>query len=74
MSYENFPWFKDVPVGKILNVDEPTPGHYYWPELGVDLTEESNLASRTVSTESKVTHNNRLADTRGRCCPLTMCP
>jgi hypothetical protein len=40
MSYENFPWFKDVPVGKILNVEEPTPGHYYWPELDVDLTDE----------------------------------
>lgn len=40
MSYENFPWFKDVPVGKILNVEEPTPGHYYWPDLDVDLTEE----------------------------------
>jgi len=40
MSYDNFPWFKDVSVGKILNVEEPTPGHYYWPELDVDLTEE----------------------------------
>lgn len=40
MSYEDFPWFKDVPVGKILNVEEPTPGHYYWPDLDVDLTEE----------------------------------
>ncbi len=40
MSYENFPWFRDVPVGKILNVEEPTPGHYYWPDLDVDLTEE----------------------------------
>src|SRR3982750_136828 len=26
MSYEHFPWFKDVAVGKILNVEEPTPG------------------------------------------------
>lgn len=40
MSYENFPWFKDVSVGKILNVEEPTPGHYYWPDLDVDLTQE----------------------------------
>ena len=40
MSYEDFPWFKDVPVGKILNVQEPSPGHYYWPDLDVDLTEE----------------------------------
>jgi hypothetical protein len=40
MSYENFPWFKDVPVGKILTVEEPMPGHYYWPDLDIDLTEQ----------------------------------
>ena len=38
MSYEEFPWFSEVPVGKILNVQEPTPGHFYWPDLDVDLT------------------------------------
>ncbi len=40
MSYEDFPWFKDAPVGKILNVEEPREGHFYWPELDVDLTVE----------------------------------
>jgi Protein of unknown function (DUF2442) len=40
MSYEDFPWFKDAPVKKILNVEEPTPGHFYWPDLDVDLTVE----------------------------------
>lgn len=40
MSYEDFPWFADVPVGQVLNVDEPTKGHYYWPDLDVDLTAE----------------------------------
>jgi hypothetical protein len=40
MPYGNFPWFRDVPVGKILNVEEPTPGHFYWPDLDIDLTEE----------------------------------
>jgi hypothetical protein len=40
MSYEDFPWFKDQPIKNILNVEEPTPGHFYWPELDVDLTEE----------------------------------
>jgi len=37
LSYEDFPWFKDVPVGAILNVEEPTPGHFFWPGLDVDL-------------------------------------
>lgn len=40
MSYEDFPWFKDAPIGKILNVEEPRPGHFYWPDLDVDLTIE----------------------------------
>ena len=40
MPYEDFPWFKDVPVGKILNVEELSPGHFYWPDLDVDLTAE----------------------------------
>ncbi|WP_406672252.1 DUF2442 domain-containing protein [Natronospira sp.] len=40
MPYEEFPWFKDQPVKSILHVEEPSPGHYYWPDLDVDLTEE----------------------------------
>lgn len=40
MPYEHFPWFKDVPVSKILNVEEPSPAHFYWPDLDVDLTAE----------------------------------
>ena len=37
MSYDDFPWFKDAPVGKVLNVEEPSPGHFYWPDLDVDV-------------------------------------
>ena len=37
MSYDDFPWFKDAPVGKVLNVEEPNPGHFYWPDLDVDV-------------------------------------
>ena len=39
-SYDQFPWFKDAPLGKILKVEEPMPGHFYWPDLDVDLSEE----------------------------------
>ncbi|MFA4836881.1 MAG: DUF2442 domain-containing protein [Dehalococcoidia bacterium] len=38
MAYVDFPWFKDVPVAKIIKVEEPQPGHFYWPDLDVDLT------------------------------------
>ncbi len=40
LSYEDFPWFKDAPVRKILNIKEPSPGHFFWPDLDVDLTTE----------------------------------
>lgn len=37
LAYDEFPWFKDVSVSKILNVEEPSPGHFHWPDLDVDL-------------------------------------
>ena len=40
MSYADFPWFKDQPIKAILNVEEQSPGHFYWPEIYIDLTEE----------------------------------
>ena len=40
MSYEDFPWFKDQTVKSILNVEEQSPGHFYWPDRDVDLTEQ----------------------------------
>ena len=40
MSYDDFPWFKDQPIKNIFKVEEQSPGHYYWPELDVDLTNE----------------------------------
>jgi hypothetical protein len=38
LPFADFPWFRDASVGHILNVEEPTPGHYYWPDLDVDLS------------------------------------
>jgi hypothetical protein len=37
MSYDDFPWFKNAPIGKIIKVEEPSPGHFYWPDLDVDI-------------------------------------
>ena len=39
LSYEDFPWFKDQPIKAVLHVEEPSPGHYYWPDIDVDLSE-----------------------------------
>ena len=40
MPHDEFPWFKDQPVKVIVNVEEPSPGHFYWPDIDVDLTQE----------------------------------
>ncbi len=40
LSYEDFPWFQDVPIRQILNIQEPFPNHFYWPDLDVDLSYE----------------------------------
>lgn len=38
MSYDDFPWFKEQPVKSIFNVEVQSPGHFYWPDIDVDLT------------------------------------
>jgi len=40
LCYDEFPWFREQPVRVILNVEEPRPGHFRWPDIDVDLTEE----------------------------------
>ena len=37
LPFDRFPWFRDAPVGKILNVELPSEQHLYWPELDIDL-------------------------------------
>ena len=39
LAYDDFPWFLDQPVKTIVNVEEPSPGHFYWPDIDVDLSE-----------------------------------
>ena len=41
LSFSEFPWFRDVAVGKILHIELPSPNHLYWPDLDVDLAVES---------------------------------
>ncbi|NCC62657.1 MAG: integron cassette protein [Verrucomicrobiae bacterium] len=40
MSYDDFPWFKEMSVQSIVNVEEESPNHFYWPDLDVDSTRE----------------------------------
>jgi hypothetical protein len=41
LSYEDFPWFQEVPIKLIFNVEKLTPIHLYWPDLDIDLSLES---------------------------------
>ena len=41
LPFSEFPWFRDVAIGKILHVELPSPNNLYWPELDVDLAVES---------------------------------
>ncbi len=41
LPFAEFPWFRDVPVSKILHVQLPASNHLYWPELDLDLAVES---------------------------------
>jgi hypothetical protein len=56
VSFKEFPWFIDAPVGKIVNVERPAEDHLYWPDLDIDLSvrsiefpEEFPLKSRVSS-------------------------
>jgi hypothetical protein len=41
LPFSEFPWFRDVAVGKILRVELPSSDHLYWPDLDIDLAVES---------------------------------
>jgi hypothetical protein len=41
VPFSQFPWFKDAPIGKLMNVERPQLHHLYWPDLDVDLAVES---------------------------------
>jgi hypothetical protein len=40
MAYDDFPWFKDASVSKVTKVQQPSPSHFYWPDLDVDVSLE----------------------------------
>ncbi len=41
VAFEQFPWFRDAPIGHLLNVKLPSAHHLYWPDLDVDIAIES---------------------------------
>lgn len=41
VPFDEFPWFRDAPVGQIVKVELQGPNHLHWPGLDVDLAVES---------------------------------
>ena len=53
LSFDHFPWFKNVPVGDLLNVTLLHPTHLYWQELDIDIAVESILHPKEFPLVSK---------------------
>jgi hypothetical protein len=41
LPFEQFPWFRNAPIGKVLHVEQLSTHHLYWPDLDIDLAVES---------------------------------
>ncbi|MBK6865838.1 MAG: DUF2442 domain-containing protein [Ideonella sp.] len=41
VPFSEFPWFKSATIEQLADVQRPTPGHLFWPQLDVDLAVDS---------------------------------
>ena len=57
VPFEQFPWFREAPIGHLLNVQLPTAHHLYWPDLDVDVAVESIDHPERFPLVSKVRSN-----------------
>ncbi len=63
LPFAQFPWFKDAPIGHLVNVDLPQPHHLYWPDLDVDLHVDSIEDPERYPLVSKGSPNKRVQRT-----------
>ena len=66
LSFEHFPWFRNIPVSVLSNVDLVSSDHLYWPELDVDLSVESILHPEMFPLVSEVQPHYREAEDSGK--------
>jgi len=64
VPFEQFPWFREAPIGHLLNVELPSARHLYWPDLDVDIAVESIDHPERFPLVSKVRSDPRLQRTR----------
>jgi len=65
VAFEQFPWFREVSIRELVNVQRPHPHHLYWPDLDVDLAVESIEDPEKYPLVSRVRPNRRGQRTRG---------
>jgi Protein of unknown function (DUF2442) len=41
VPFTDFPWFRRATIEQVLDVQWPTAGHLYWPQLDIDLSVQS---------------------------------
>lgn len=64
VAFEQFPWFRNAPIGHLVNVKLPSAHHLYWPDLDVDIAVESIDHPERFPLVSKVRSNPPLQRTR----------
>ena len=64
VAFEQFPWFREAPIGHLLNVELPSAHHLYWPDLDVDIAVESLDHPERFPLVSKVRSNTPSQRTR----------
>ncbi len=66
LAFDEFPWFRDAPIAKLVRVQQPSSHHLYWPDLDVDLAVESIEHPERFPLTSKMRSNSRLQRTPAR--------
>ncbi len=64
LPFEHFPWFRDVSIGQLCNVELLHPHHLYWPDLDVDVAVESIDYPDRFPLVSQVRPNKRIQPSR----------
>lgn len=61
LFFEEFLWFKEARVSAILHVECPQPGHFYWPDMDVDLSLKSIKHPERYPLVSKISSAIRIS-------------
>ena len=64
LPFDQFPWFRNAPIGHLINVELPSAHHLYWPELDIDIAVESIDHPERFPLLSKVRSNPPLQRSR----------